>query len=148
MGTLRKLKTKMRFDRDWHKTLLRSGKDEILIDLDGDKEADIALLDTTGNGDVDTLAVDLTGDGEFNLYFGDTDQNGIPDVVLYDEDGTGDLQILGIGKELEDAIIETAMMIRAAIITGDYNADALEAELDELYKDVKAAQKELKKRRK
>ena len=41
MGTLRKLKTKMKFDRDWHKTLLRSGKDEILIDIDGDKEAAI-----------------------------------------------------------------------------------------------------------
>ena len=132
MGTLRKLKTKMKFDRDWHKTLLRSGKDEILIDIDGDKEADLALLDTTG-------------DGEFNLYFGDTDQNGIPDVVLYDENGTGSLELLGLGKEVEDAIVSTACMIRAAVITGDYIADALEQELDELQREIKAAQKELKK---
>ena len=145
MGTLRKLKTKMKFDRDWHKTLLRSGKDEILIDIDGDKEADLALLDTTGDGDIDTLAVDLTGDGEFNLYFGDTDQNGIPDVVLYDENGTGSLELLGLGKEVEDAIVSTACMIRAAVITGDYIADALEQELDELQREIKAAQKELKK---
>ncbi len=31
MGTLRKLKMKMRMDKDWHKTLLRSSKDEIHI---------------------------------------------------------------------------------------------------------------------
>ncbi len=148
MGTLRKLKTKMKFDRDWHKALLRSAKNEILIDIDGDKEADLALLDTTGDGDIDTLAVDLTGDGEFNLYFGDTDKNGVPDVVLYDEDGTGDLELLGIGQEVEDAILATAAMIRAAVITGDYIAEALEQELDELDKELKQARKELKKRRK
>lgn len=147
MGTLRKLKTKMKFDRDWHKTLLRSAKNEILIDIDGDKEADLALLDTTGDGDIDTLAIDLTGDGEFNLYFGDTDQNGIPDVVLYDENGTGDLELLGIGPEVEEAIISTVGLIRAAVITGDYIADALEQELDELDKDIKAARKQLKKRK-
>lgn len=145
MGTLKKLKTKMKLDRDWHKTLLRSGKDEILIDIDGDNESDVALMDTTGDGDIDTIAVDLTGDGEFNLYFGDTDQNGIPDVVLYDEDGTGSLELLGLGKDLEDAIVGTACMIRAAVITGDYVAEALEQELDELQREIKAAQKELKK---
>ncbi len=147
MGTLKKLKNKMRFDRDWHKTLLRSPKNEILIDIDGDKEADLALLDTTGDGDIDTLAVDLTGDGEFNLYFGDTDKNGVPDVVLYDENGTGNLEILGLGQDVEDAIINTVALIRAAVITGDYIADALEQELDELDREIKAAQKALKKRK-
>ena len=145
MGTLRKIKNKMRFDRDWHKTLLRSGKDEILIDIDGDKEADLALLDTDGDGDIDTLAVDVTGNGEFDLYFGDTDQNGIPDVVLYDENGSGSFELLGLGQEVEDAIV--AGLIRAAVVTGDYIAQALEEELDELQKEIKAAQKELKKNR-
>lgn len=147
MGTLRKLKNKMKFDRDWHKTLLRSPKNEILIDIDGDKEADLALLDTTGDGDIDTVAVDLTGNGEFDLYFGDTDGNGIPDVVLYDENGSGSLEVLGLGKEVEDAIIDAVRVIRAIVITGDYIADALEQELDQLQKEIKAAQKELKKRR-
>ncbi len=147
MGTLRKIKNKMRFDRDWHKTLLRSGKDEILIDIDGDKEADLALLDTDGDGDIDTLAVDVTGNGEFDLYFGDTDQNGIPDVVLYDENGRGSFELLGLGQEVEDAIVATAGLIRAAVVTGDYIAQALEEELDELQKEIKAAQKELKRNR-
>lgn len=147
MGTLKKLKRKMKFDHDWHKTLLRSPKNEILIDIDGDKEADLALIDTTGDGDIDTLAVDLTGDGEFNLYFGDTDQNGIPDVVLYDEDGTGDLHLLGLGDEVEAAIIDTICMIRSAVIAGDYIAETLDEELDQLDQEIKAARKELKKLR-
>ena len=62
MGTLRKMKMKMRLDKDLHKTLVRSAKNEILIDVDGYHEADFALMDTTGDGDIDTLAVDLTGD--------------------------------------------------------------------------------------
>ncbi len=72
MGTLKKMKMKLRMDKDLRKTLVRSARNEILIDLDGDREADVALLDTTGDGDIDTLAMDLTGDGEFNLYFTDT----------------------------------------------------------------------------
>ncbi len=147
MGTLKKLKRKMKFDRDWHKTLLRSGKDEILIDVDGDGEADIGLFDTTGSGDVDTLAVDLTGDGEFNLYLGDTDENGVADVVLYGEDGEEQLQILGLGKEVEDAITASMEVVRAALITGDYIADALDQELDDLDRQIKAVQKELRKRK-
>ncbi len=147
MGTLRKLKTKMKLDRDWHKSILRSGKDEILIDIDGDKEADLALFDTTGDGNIDTLAIDLTGDGEFNLYFGDTDANGIPDVVLYDEDGSGSLEVLGLGKEVEDAIVELVGAIRDIVITGDYLAEALDEKLDELEDEIKIARKELKKLR-
>ena len=36
MGTLRKVKRKMKMDKDFRKTLVRSAKDEILIDVDGD----------------------------------------------------------------------------------------------------------------
>ena len=66
-------------------------------------------------------------------------------MVLYDENGTGSLELLGLGKEVEDAIVNAACMIRATVITGDYIADALEQELDELQREIKAAQKELKK---
>ena len=147
MGTLRKLKLKMRLDRDWHKTLIRGSKDEILIDVDGDKQPDVAILDTTGNGDIDTVAVDLTGDGDFNLYISDTDGNGIPDLVLMDEDGTGDLRVLGMGREVEDAVLAAANAVRLAVLTGDYLSAALDEALDRLDHEVKLARKQLKKLR-
>lgn len=147
MGTLRKLKIKMRLDHDWHKTLVRGSRNEILIDVDGDKQPDVAILDTTGNGDIDTVAVDLTGDGEFNLYVSDTDGNGIPDLVLLDEDGTGDVQVLGMGQDVENAVLRAANAVRLAVIAGDYLSEVLDAALDELDQEVKLARKQLKKLR-
>lgn len=147
MGTLRKMKMKMRLDKDLHKTLVRSAKNEILIDVDGDHEADFALMDTTGDGDIDTLAVDLTGDGEFNMYFTDTDHNGLPDVVLLDTTGKGDIELLGIGKEVEDAMIELANEILKMMEAGDYIANVLDATLEELDKDIRQARKALKNRK-
>ena len=145
MGTLRKLKRKMRLDHDWHKTLVRGSKDEILIDVDGDNQPDVAILDTSGNGDIDTIAVDLTGDGDFNLYISDADGNGVPDMVLLDEAGTGDLQVLGMGQEVEDAVLTAANAVRLAVIAGDYLSAALDQALDELDHEVKQARKQLKK---
>lgn len=147
MGTLRKLKMKMKFDRDWHKTLVRGSRNEILIDIDGDKEPDVAILDTTGNGDIDTLAVDLTGDGEFNLYISDTDGNGIPDLILMDEEGNGEVKVLGMGKDVENAIIIAASAVKAAIAKGDYIAEVLDAALDDLDREVKIARRQLRKLR-
>ena len=145
MGTLRKLKRKMRLDHDWHKTLVRGSKDEILIDVDGDNQPDVAILDTSGNGDIDTIAVDLTGDGDFNLYISDADGNGVSDMVLLDEAGTGDLQVLGMGQEVEDAVLTAANAVRLAVIAGDYLSAALDQALDELDHEVKQARKQLKK---
>ena len=147
MGTLRKMKMKMRFDKDLHKALVRSSKDEILIDVDGDHEADFALLDTTGDGDIDTLAVDLTGDGEFNLYFTDTDHNGLPDAVFLDSTGEGDIELLGIGQDVEDAMKLIAYKILQMMEAEQYAAEILDEALDELEKDVRRARKELKKSR-
>ena len=147
MGTLRKMKMKMRLDKDLHKTLVRSAKNEILIDVDGYHEADFALMDTTGDGDIDTVAVDLTGDGEFNMYFTDTDHNGLPDVVLLDTTGKGDIELLGIGKEVEDAMIELANEILKMMEAGDYIDNVLDATLEELDKDIRQARKALKNRK-
>ena len=44
MGTLRKVKRKMKMDKDFRKTLVRSAKDEILIDVDGDGQPDVSRL--------------------------------------------------------------------------------------------------------
>ena len=43
MGTLRKLRMAMKTDRDLRRLMVRGSHNEILLDLDGDKEADIAL---------------------------------------------------------------------------------------------------------
>ena len=66
-------------DRDLRHKLVRGSRHEILLDLDGDKLADIALIDDNHDGDLDTIAVDLAGNGEFDLFLIDTDHNNIPD---------------------------------------------------------------------
>ena len=86
MGTLRQLKTKMRLDKDLRPMLVRSMLHEALIDLDGDKVADIALIDNNHDGDIDMIGVDVTGNGTFNLYIGDADGNGIIDTVEFFDD--------------------------------------------------------------
>lgn len=62
MGTLRKVKLVAKLDKDLRKMLVKGGRNEILVDLDGDKEADIMLSDTSGDGNIDTIVADLTGD--------------------------------------------------------------------------------------
>lgn len=144
MGTLRKVKRKMRFDKDLRKTLVRSAKDEILIDVDGDGQPDVALMDSTGDGDIDTLAVDLNGDGEFNLYFHDSDGNGLPDLVLLDSEGDGEvLEVLGFGPEVEKKMILTVHSIMAMMDLGDYMAESLDNALDDLQAELEEARKEL-----
>ena len=146
MGTLRKAKVKFKMDRDLRKLLVRGGRNEILLDLDGDKLADIVLADDNGDGDIDTIAVDLTGDGEFNLYFVDTDHNNIPDAVLYDKDGTGEMEILGLGEEVEERLISAAQHLYALMIAEEYIAEKVDLALSELEKKVHDARKELNKR--
>lgn len=144
MGTLKKLKMRMKFDHEWRRTLVRGTKNEILIDLDGDKQADLALMDTIGDGDIDTLAIDLDGNGDFDLYFVDTDHNNIPDKILFDKDGTGDFEEIASGKEVESDIISALQAVEAALAMGDYIAATLDAALDDLEKEIKVARKKLK----
>ena len=145
MGTLRQIKRKMKMDKDWRKTLLRSAKDEILIDVDGDGMADVALMDSTGDGNIDTLAVDLTGDGEFNLYFHDSDANNIPDMVLLDSEGDGTLELIGVGPEVEKQMIVAAGNILTMMALGDYVAEKLDKELEDLQEELDAAREQLAK---
>ncbi len=144
MGTLRKVKFKMKMDKDFRKTLVRSAKDEILIDMDGDGEPDIALMDSTGDGDIDTLAVDLTGDGEFDLYFHDSDGNGLPDLVLLNSEGDGTVEVLGFGPEVEKRTILAAHDIMAMLALEEYEAAALDSALDSFQKEIDEARKQLK----
>ena len=143
MGTLRKGKRKMKMDQDFRKTLVRSAKDEILIDVDGDGQPDVALMDSVGDGDIDTLAVDLSGDGEFNLYFHDSDANGLPDLVLLDSEGDGNVEVLGVGPEVEARMIMAGHAILAMLELGDYVAESLDSALDTLQKEIDEARKQL-----
>lgn len=145
MGNLRKLKIRMKLDRDLRHTLLRGSKNEILIDLDGDGEADIAILDADHDGDIDAVALDLDGDGELGFYVVDSDHNGIPDQILVDVDGDGKLDVLAAGKEVEDAIISAVILVEKAMEASEYIAANLDAALDDLEKEVKKARKQLRK---
>lgn len=144
MGTLKKLKFRMKLDREWRRTLVRGTKNEILIDLDGDKQPDLALMDTIGDGDVDTLAIDLDGNGDFDLYFVDTDHNNIPDKILFDKSGEGDFEEVASGEEVEKGVILALEGVETALAMGDYIAATLDAALDDLEKEIKIARKKLK----
>ena len=127
MGTLNKMRLTMKTDRDLRKLMVRGSHNEILLDLDGDKQADIAFQDINSDGDIDRFAFDATGDGWFNLFIDDEDRNGIPDrifVVKYGNDEELDkVEQLAAGPEVEQEIIaaaqEIALMIQAKEIIGE-----------------------------
>lgn len=125
MGTLRKLKNEMRKDKELRSMMVRSGLHELYIDLDGDKVADIALIDSTHDGNIDTLAIDITGDGNFNFYAGDKDGNGIIDTIeFYDDDD--DMPIASyFGRAVEEKFIDLAESIYSHIIVGEIITDEL-----------------------
>lgn len=145
MGNFRKLKLRMKTDRDLRHLLIKGSRDEILIDLDGDKQADLAIIDSKHDGNIDTVAIDLTGDGEFNLYLVDTDANKLFDHIYFDEKGDGNLELVAAGSEVEQAVVYTLASIAQMVETGEYIAQELDNRLDELEKDIKVARKNLKK---
>ena len=143
MGTLRALKAAMRLDTDLRKMLVRGNRNEILIDVDGDKEADIAIIDMTGSGDIDTVAVDLTGGGDFNIYIRDTDHNGVPDTVLLVEDDDELSKVISGSKEETEAFfIEASWQLYKAITTAQYVAAEIDAGLRELDRKVRKARRD------
>ena len=125
MGTLRQVKNAMRMDKELRPMLVRSMLHEVLIDLDGDKVADIALIDNNHDGDIDMIAVDTTDNGDFNLYVGDADGNGIIDTVQFYDDGD-DMPIAAFfGRAVEERFIELGAAIYARVIAGELIANEL-----------------------
>ena len=115
MGTLRQLKTALSRDKDLRGLLVRSGRSEILLDLDGDRSPDIGLMDVNRDGDIDAIAVDLTGNGEFNFYLADNDGNGIPDEVSFYRDGDDIPVHSEFGRVVEAEMLDSAAKILAAV---------------------------------
>lgn len=146
MGTLKKAKLFMKTDPQLHKLLVRGGRREILIDIDGDKEADILLSDANQDGDIDLIGADILGDGEFNLLLVDTDSNGVPDEIFLDRDGDGEYEKLAAGPEVEEKILEAAQKIAFIIQAKEIIAEELDERLRELDARVREARKELAKR--
>ena len=127
MGTLNKMRFAMKTDRDLRRMMVRGSLNEILLDIDGDKQADVALQDINSDGNIDRIAFDATGDGWFNLFIDDEDRNGVPDrifIVKYGNEMEPDkVEELAAGPEVEEAILtiaqEIALMIQAKEIIGE-----------------------------
>ena len=135
MRTLKKLKLELKFDKSLRHSLVKGTKNEILIDLDGDKQADLAFIDSTNNGNIDTIAIDLSGNGEFDLYFLDKNQNNIPDTIIKMEND--EPVVLASGDGVEEMIINNINAIYALSDLKDLIINNLDDALDELYKELK-----------
>ena len=127
MGTLKETKKMMRNDPELCSMLVRSTRRNLLVDLDGDGIADIALMDDNHDGDIDMIAVDVTGNGDFNFYVGDADANGIIDTVecYTDYDDMPIASYHGRAVEERFVVISNAIYshIAAAEIIGNALAD-------------------------
>lgn len=137
MGLLKLTKRKMMKDAKMAGMIVRGGRNEILIDLDGDKLADIGLLDSAGDGFADTIALDISGDNQFNLYIMDTDANTIPDVSYIDELSDGNVKLVSLGEHVISDLQKSAAKVFGLLSveedeTLDYDAlvEALKAVIE------------------
>ena len=76
MGTLMKVRLSMKKDKDIRKMMVRGSLNEILLDINGDKEAEVALQDINHDGNIDRIAFDITEDGWFDLFIRETRRAG------------------------------------------------------------------------
>lgn len=126
--------------------VFRGDKNKIMIDLNGDGEADAALIDTTGSEIPDLLAIDVTGDHKFNLFLDDTDDNNYPDVIYIDKNGDGNIQLMGAGEdEVKNRIHARLIKVFAALTDRDSEIEADRKALEELQKCVEDIQKHAEK---
>jgi|GEM_PF-4748079 len=68
-----------------------AGVEAVIMDTDGDGEADLVAADTDGDGLVDVVGADTDADGELDTYVVDTDGDGAMDAVGLDEDQDGEV---------------------------------------------------------
>ena len=132
MGTLLQVKLKMKQDQDMKKKLARGGRHEILLDLDGDKCADLGLMDENMDGDIDAMALDLSGTGDFDLFLMDLDGNGTIDMAFFDKEGTGNFTTPKWGAEVLSPLFQAATQLYVFLKGEDWGAQELNAQLEQM----------------
>ncbi len=147
MENLMKTRMAIKTDRELRKCLLRSSLNEILLDLDGDKEADIALIDVDKDGRIDRFAADINGNGYFDLYVDDTDNNGFPDRVFLVDEENDKVEEIAAGEEVEAHILAAAQRIALLLEADQILTQDLNERLKEMDKEIRAARRQLAKKR-
>lgn len=141
MGTLMKVRLSMKKDKDIRKMMVRGSLNEILLDINGDKEAEVALQDINHDGNIDRIAFDITEDGWFDLFIDDNDMNGIPDRIFVvkqgDEETPDKVEELAAGPEVKDAIIDASAHLMAILDMQELVREDLEVGLAELERNVR-----------
>ena len=141
MGTLMKVRLSMKKDKDIRKMMVRGSLNEILLDINGDKEAEVSLQDINHDGNIDRIAFDITEDGWFDLFIDDNDMNGIPDRIFVvkqgDEETPDKVEELAAGHEVEGAILDAAAHLMAILDMQELVREDLEVGLAELERNVR-----------
>lgn len=136
-GNIRKAKKWIKEDPELRKMLVRSGRNEIMLDLDGDGAADVCISSENKGKSIDTLAIDLSGNGEFNLYLHDADGNGIPDTILWADDDSDEAEVIAIGSDVEDGLIDIAARIDRLLSADEFLNEELGLSLADLAEYLK-----------
>ena len=119
--SIREAKKRIKNDPQLSEMLIKSGWNEISLDLDGDGVADICFSSTKLGHKIDTIAIDLSGNGEFNLYIHDEDGNGIPDTVIWaGDDGSEGGTVVAFGSEVELGFINLGVRVANLLVAEDF----------------------------
>ena len=137
MGTLKDFKRFMRSDKELSPMLVHSFLHEAMVDINGDRVPDIALIDDNHDGDIDTIAIDVTSNGDFNLYFGDSDCNGIIDTVKVYKDYDEVPIASYFGRNVEKKFKELGTKVYSRLIVGEYVTDEILSLLKEIEDEAK-----------
>ena len=118
---IREAKKRIKNDPELSTKLVKSGWNEIALDLDGDGMADVCFASTKLGRKIDTIAVDLSGNGEFNLYLHDVDGNGIPDTVVWaGDEGSEEGAVVAFGGEVELGFINLGVRIANLLVAEEF----------------------------
>ena len=99
--------------------------DMLVVNINGDDQADIVISDEDGDGQLDVVAMDINGDGEVDFIAQDVDGDGQMDIAGMDLDHDGNVDYAFIPQE--DGTIA------AVNIQGEETTDPLYADNNPIY---------------